>query len=41
MPYNTDGGDDDDDYDVRMMLNFSFEPHFHEYFADDSMYPLE
>lgn len=40
MPYNTDDGDDDDDYDVTKMLNFSFAPHFREYFADDLMYPL-
>lgn len=42
MPYNTDDGDDDDgDYDVTTMLNFSSELHFREYSADDLMYPLK
>lgn len=42
MPYNTDDGDDDDgDYDVTTMLNFSSELHSREYSADDSMYPLK
>lgn len=42
MPYNTDDDDgDDDDYDVTKMWNFSFVPHSHECFVDDSEYPLK
>lgn len=42
MPYNTDGGGDDDgDYGATTMWNFSSEPHFRECSADDLMYPLK